>query len=376
MSSFTTRSKLKMASVGDVHLGHPKNPTWRILENLSREFPDNAETASLDAIWIVGDFFDDLLAFTGTDETDIFLWVSNFLRLCKKHNIIVRILKGTPSHDWDQPQVFLTINELAQIGANIKYVRDLSVEYIEELGIRVLYVPDEWETTTEKTLSQIRELFRAKGIDRVDYALMHGQFDFQLPEHVKAQKHDSEAYLDLVSGLIFIGHVHTSRFYKRILPCGSFDRLAHNEEEAKGHVRVTAHENGEHDIKFVENKRAMKFITVCCLGLSLEDTLNKVEMIVSGLEDGSHVRIEAETTNPILNSMEILIRKFPLYNWSKIARDLSVQEEESEAITEAVFVPITITKDNIVQLLMDRLLNNGSSQEILEGATRILDEVK
>jgi len=65
------------------------------------------------------------------------------------------------------------------------------------LDIWVGFVPDESAPTTYQKLSQIHDLLRTKGLDQVDQIFMHGQFGYQLPPHVKPQKHSSDAYLSI-----------------------------------------------------------------------------------------------------------------------------------------------------------------------------------
>lgn len=367
----SNRSELKIASISDIHLGHRRNTTAEIVANLRQAFPDNAETADLDIIFIAGDVFDDLLSYPDPDIAQIQLWIFYMLQLCKKHNILLRVLEGTPSHDWKQSEQFVNINTAAGIGANIQYVKDLSIEYIQEHDIHVLYVPDEWDTA-DKTLSQVHNLLRAKGLTHVDYAVMHGVFEFQLPPHVKAQKHNSADYLAIVRELIFIGHDHIFKQYERIIVHGSFDRLAHGEEGPKGHIRAHVR-NGDRQIRFVETTNAKRFVTMSCFNLTLEETLEVVDKRVGSLPDGSHIRVEANADHPLFANMEVLIRRYPLLIWSKLPRDPEI--EEHVVVEETVYVPMTITKDNLSPLLMERLANKNVTGEVLDAAKTILTEV-
>lgn len=380
MTSTSNRSDIKIAVFSDIHLGHRRNPTVEILRNLYVALPDSPETAELDALFFAGDVFDDLLSLTDADLFEIDMWIAYVLRLCKKYNIVCRVLKGTPSHDWDQSQRFEAINEVAEIGADLKYVKTLSVEYIEQIGKTVLYVPDEWEITTDKTLSQVRELLRAKGLDKVDIGIMHGQFDYQVPEMLRARipVHDSKAYLSLVSGVIAIGHVHRFSQYKWIVAQGSTDRLTHGEEEPKGHVRITLRRDGTRDIKFVETVGAKKFVTVTCVGMDIDQTLNEIGRVAGDLPAGSFVRVEADDTNPIFTNMDVLIRHFPLFTFSKLARDTGEDSEVQveEIVDETLFVPITITDENIHPLLMARLSADPNLPEAVHSrASYLLKEL-
>lgn len=362
---------LQIASVSDIHLGHRRNETREIIANLRRAFPDSPATAKLDLLVLVGDVYDGLLSLPDEEVQEIDFWIEYVLRMCKKHDIVLRVLEGTPSHDWKQSQRFVTINEITGIGADLKYVKDLSIEYIEKLDISVLYVPDEWDTTTERTYAQVQELLKAKGLAQVDFAFMHGQFEFQLPEHVKAQKHNSTLYLEIVKYLVFIGHVHTHSRYERIIAQGSFDRLSHGEEGPKGHVRATVRPNGEADVVFVENQHAKLFLTVDCTDLTLEQTLVKIEQFVQGLPDGSNVRVQAGPDNPVFTNMELLIRSHPMLTWSKKVDE--VKQDLPELVeVETVYVPITLSKDNLEGLLLERLANNNADALTLQAAKSIL----
>lgn len=377
MTRSGTRSNriIHLASISDIHLGHRRNSTRDIVDNLYKAFPDNAETGDLDMIFLVGDVFDDLLSLNNEAVTDIDLWIGDFLTMAKKWDISVRVLEGTPSHDWKQSQRFSVINEVAEIGADLKYVKDLSIEYIERYGISVLYVPDEWENSTDKTYSQVKQLLRAKGLEQVDFAFMHGQFEFQLPPQVHAQKHDSQSYLDIVKHLVFIGHVHVSSSYERIFAQGSFDRLSHGEEGPKGHLRASVYENGDYYVDFIENLGAKKFITVNCLDIDLSEAFKRIEKRIAKLPAGSYVRIEVNNDAEILGNFDVLAQKYPSFIWNKLVR--GVEEGVASIVEEeTAYIPITITRDNITGMIMERLTNTGNlHSQLLNLASTILEEV-
>lgn len=371
----TALKPLQIATISDIHLGHKRNPAHELVPKLYRAFPDNGETAELDMIVIVGDLFDSLLIAPNETFSWADPWIGYMLRLCAKHDIVLRVLEGTPSHDWKQSERFNTIESIVKSGCDFKYVKELAVEYIESLGLHVLYVPDEWETTTEKTLEQAQALIRAKGLQQVDFAFMHGQFEHQLPEFVRAQKHSSAEYLKLVKHLIFIGHVHTHSHYERIHAQGSFDRLAQNEEGPKGHLRAQVIGN-EYNVRFIENTEAKRFVTVDCQHLSLEDTLARIDQAALRLPEGSYVRVRGDETNPIFSSMEELIRRWPLLVWSKDVVSPDTPSPETARLQESeTYVPITLTKDNLGSLLLERLvLKHVPTAEVLAAAEEILKE--
>lgn len=367
-------NQLHMAVVSDIHLGHRHNSTIDIVRNLKNAFPDNATTGELDIICLAGDIFDDLWYLNDRDLSEVDSWIASLLHVAKKHDILIRVLEGTPSHDWKQSVRFETIKKVTGIDADLKYVKDLSIEYIERFDINVLYVPDEWDST-ETTLKQVHELLRAKGLDKVDYAIMHGQFEYQLPAHIKdIPRHSSEAYLKIVKELIFIGHIHVHTRFDRIIAQGSFDRLSHGEEGPKGHVRARVYKNGIRDVEFIENVNAKKFVTVRCNNMGLEDTFNEIDDQVGNLPDGSMIRIEAEHDHPIFTNMDALFRRHPMFSWSKLPRK---EEAEEKLMVEddTIFVPITITRENLPALLLERVAGKGVTEEVFHAAELNLMEV-
>ena len=60
----------------------------------------------------------------------------------------------------------------------------------------------------------------------------------------------------------FFGHVHKRSTYKKIEVAGSFDRLAHGEEEPKGFLDVTYYSEDNRVVKFVENKDAEVYTSI------------------------------------------------------------------------------------------------------------------
>lgn len=366
----------KLAVVSDIHLGHKRNTTEFILANLKAAFPNNAETAELDMIVLAGDVFDGLLQLPDEVIYQIELEIIRLLKLCKSHDIVLRVLEGTPSHDWKQSVRFKIHNE--EIGCDFQYVDKLAIEYIEKFDSHMLYVPDEWDDSTEKTLSQVHQLMTLKNIKKVDYAFMHGQFEHQLPDYVKAPKHSSKSYLSIVDKLIFIGHVHVFSVFERIIAQGSFDRLSHGEEEAKGHVRAVVRSSEDYELKFVENVGARKFITIECAGLDLNETLKEIITRVATIPDGAFVRVSCLPDNPILTSMDQLISKFPLITWSKkeISEDEEKERIKDETLDDETFVPITITRDNIAKLVLERLMLRETPVHLQTRAEQLITEMK
>lgn len=362
--------------LSDIHLGNKRNTSEEIISNLEEHFKDNQAFSELDLIVLAGDIFDSLL--NSIDVLIIDVWIARFLRLCKKHDVLVYVLEGTPSHDWMQSSRFIYINEkISNIDANIIYIKDLSIWYEEKFDMNFLFVPDEWSASTEQTLSQVRDLLRNKGLKQVDYAFMHGNFEFQIPSHIRIQKHDSRAYLELVKYNIYIGHIHNYSNFERIYAQGSFDRLSHGEEEPKGYLKTVMYPDGHNEVTFIENKNAKKFTTLDCIKLTVDEIIEKAKKETSELPQGSYVRILAEYQNPIFTSMDIIMRNVPHCQWSKHPKDLDGDKDLSvTSIDEQEgYIPIEIHKGNIRELMVNRLNSLPIETTVHKKAVQYLDDI-
>lgn len=342
------------AFISDIHLAHPRTHTYAIIENLRKAFPDSADTGNLDAIFLAGDVFDRLMNLPQDEVDAIQEWIADFLRICAKWNILVRVLEGTPSHDWHQSKQFVNVNNSLGKPAKLKYVETLSIEVIEELGgLSVLYVPDEWNADASVTWNQVQELLTLHGMQNVDLACMHGSFDYQLPIQ-SVKNHNSENYLSIVKHYITIGHVHIRSERGHILAQGSFDRLSHGEESAKGHYRACISPDGNYHW-FVENAGAKIYKTLDCR----EQTLSEVIEILEGLEelpDGSNFRLLIKRGSIVQNGLKELRQRFPQFKIVTQMDELKTQEEAVLVQDNVPLVkPITITPTNIGHMVEDRL---------------------
>lgn len=357
-------SRFRIASVGDIHLGHPRTETVDILHRLTKAFPDTSETGDLDLIVLEGDVFDRQLAASDANWREVVIWVDWFLRMCARRNIIVRVLEGTRSHDWGQSSIFETVQSICNIELDLRYVDTVSVEH-HALGFSVLYVPDDWKPDNNDTYMEVMQLFKEEGIEQVDFAVMHGTFEHQLPPNVDAPIHVAERYLALVRHYIFVGHIHYSSVFKRILAAGSFDRLGHNEEGPKGHFRLTVDPKHGDEIVFVENTEAQTYLTLDCTGYTLEQALDRLHTLAPTLREGSYLRIAAHRDSPLLVNMEQLRRQYPHVSWSTKATIGDLPQSNLLVDLRGMHEEIEITSRNVVDLLNKRMVSKNHAPDLI-----------
>lgn len=363
---------LRIASISDIHLNHRRTKTEFIIQNLNTYFSNDEFLSQVDLLVFVGDVFDDLISMSNEDVSLIQSWIAKCLRLCARYNVCVRVLEGTPSHDRNQSNTFVTINEIhAKNGASevdLKYVKTLSIEHITRFGIDVLYVPDEWNHDTADTLVEVKTLLKTKGLTQVDYTFLHGCFNYQIPEITKQNiKHNEPDYLALTKHLIFVGHVHKHSRFERIYSNGSFDRLAQNEEEAKGFLYAIV-DGSDYTVKFIVNKTAKRYVSIKSYHDDLADSLKMIDKKVANLPNGSYVRVETSYLNPISGGVDTLKVRWPLFNWSVEIKEKGNTEKITSLVDDVVYTPIIINKETLYNLVIDRLAPFNLHPEILERA--------
>lgn len=367
-------SKLRAISVSDIHLGHRKTPTQHIVRSLRAAFRDSEAMENVDVIFIVGDLFDGPLQHHSEAAVESQLWIFDFLRMCAKRNIIVRVLEGTRSHDWKQSVWLTVVKAIGEINVDLKWVQTLSIEYIEKLDATVLYVPDEWRTETDQTWLEVNQLLAEKGLEKVDFTLLHGAFDKQMPEFVDCQKHNSERYSSITRMNVFAGHIHKSWSYLNILGNGSFDRLAHGEEEPKGYWLVD-YRDGVPSAKFVINEHSMIYKTIVCDDLDIDAALKKIERETKGLADGSHLRIQSKSTDTITHAIDQIKKTYRQFQWETKTSDAKTSQAKMLVDHRPVNRHVAITADNFRSLMMERLGQMSNDYEVLEECGRCFDEM-
>jgi hypothetical protein len=365
--------KLSIICFGDVHLGHNSTKSEWILPNLYAITKPAEVARTTDFIFIEGDLFDHLLYLNNKSLGPIQTWVIYLLNYCKRNDIALRVLEGTPGHDMRQSQLFEDLNSGFNIGCDLKYVTDLHYEYHEKTGVSILYLPDEHRPECSESLELAKRLLSEQGVDKVDFILMHGAFDYQLPEIVK-NKHDNKMWQALVNHYIFVGHVHQFSQHGKILAAGSLDRLCHGDETPKGHIYLTISDSGD-TINFIENTNAKIYSTIDCKGISVEKALAKIKHTVSKFPKESFIRVKAFKTDNIAVALDVLKVEYPDFNW-KLEREDEFAKTNLDLAIEITlqqnYTPIDLTKENIPILLAEALRNKGVCEDKITRALQLL----
>lgn len=356
--------KLKYLTISDIHLGNQRNTASEIIKNLNTSFNyfDGSLYTDIDILFLDGDIFDTIVESRSPVYHEIVRWVSRLIHFCSRCNIKLRVLEGTPSHDWRQSKIFDTQVDLLRIldiEIDFLYIDTVYIEHMKDIDLYILYVPDEANSTSKITFNQVKSLMKSMDISKVDIAHMHGMFGYQLPMVSSEQAHLESDYLDITKYFIHIGHIHSHSKYARIIAQGSFDRLSHNEEEPKGFViSYIDRVNDVATYEFIENKNAKSFVTLRFKDTdSLSYCNDLIDKTVESLRPGSYLRISAPDEHEIYKSFDGL-KKF--YT-SKVVLDKKTNKKESTALIDDVtymaenYKPITIKRENIATLIFEEL---------------------
>ena len=340
---------MKYIVTSDDHLGHVKTPTSHIANSFIKHVLCQLNKDA-DALFIAGDLFDRLLDLNSKEAQIIIKFINYLLEYCYVNNILLRVLEGTPSHDWQQSQTLVELNEIrGDRKCDLKYHKVLDIEYIDRINKYVLYIPDEWTNSHSDMERQIKEKLNAYNITKVDIAILHGQFAYQFAGRPYHGFHYREEYfLNLVSGFIHVGHYHVYNPMDRILPNGSLERLAHGEEDPKGYIVVN-----DDTYTFIENTDAWIYKT---LNITAATTLERLDKQIAKYPHGSYIRLLLNKDHPFNLTFGELKLRYLDYNLKKITKENVAERIKATYIlsdAEIEFDNKFILEANIHQTLLD-----------------------
>lgn len=244
-----------IASIADIHFGNRRVPSKYTIDNIKKYlFPLISE---IDVLFIAGDVFDGLISLDNQEAILAFDIINELLRLCNRHDVIMRIVRGTYSHDHKQLNFITKLYNIFYPSMDYKLYETISVEYIRKYDMSVLYIPDNLPFQSKyDIIDHINKLLQVVNVKQVDYVIMHGELS-----HLTFKFNDKvlsiDDFDDICKHYVLSGHIHKPLLYKKSISIGSFNRLAHNEEEAKGFWLIK-----DNIPKFIENEDAILFRTL------------------------------------------------------------------------------------------------------------------
>ncbi len=349
--------------ISDIHLFHGRTKTHEIIEHLDVFFGnyDGSVWSTLDLIIIAGDLFDQPIDLGTHEVNEACTWLTRLMYFCNHFGIALRIMEGTPSHDSKQSRIseilFKRFPDL-----DYKYISDITIDKIvskTNVVIHTLFVPDKIRDNERIAFRDVQELMTEKCLDMVDISVTHGMYyhlcDYAInTDHL----HFVDDYESITKHFVSNGHVHTFNVHGRIITEGSFDRLAHGEEEAKGGVYFEIHQDNPSLDKylFVENKLAKQYRAVTLKSNDRDKSLAAVSKVFDSLPMGAYAEIRAKKDHPLILGFSEIKKLYPQLNVTKKIIDTNKPAAtKATELTTTEYVPLPINKSNIVDMIMGEL---------------------
>lgn len=353
---------LKCISISDIHLGINRIPADSIPARL-RTYLYPHLTKDLDILFIVGDFFDGDISMSSQVSHESLLVISELVHLAIQNDFLIRVVQGTFSHDKHQLQCFTTSKPVYNRHNEevVKVFNTIDIEFIKSLNTSIMYIPD--DLATKDAIGAIRACLDNNSVTQVDIMLHHGYFTHLLPRgmpHTPSNTLDETVVAKLVKGIVLNGHIHSSSVHKKVVNNGSFDRLAHGEEESKGFfVFKLYRSNNKVELKFIRNKKATIRHTVNLIYFK-DDIVSalqkfKEELHIAGEDaDGDifFIRVFSDNLNIRQGAIEYAINTFPNVKMEiKKTRSVAVDKAISD-LHRLSGLPV-ITDSNLPSRVLD-----------------------
>lgn len=368
----------KMVCVSDLHFGSPRIDAADLYSKLKMFLYPEVKDAHL--VTIGGDLYDQLLTINSKAHKYAALFIHDLFVHSAKTGTEIRILHGTFSHDRDQLSIF---NTFAFPETKYRIVNEIEVEEIPrfrcgletiEMPLRIGYLPDNLAyTKSQEAVDHLRRAMDVVGYTQLDLIIGHGTFDYALPKEVSM--HGSSAYtLDqlssVVAGPIVMGHIHTSSRKYNCYYTGSFERMAHGEEERKGFYVFTKDikNTGGWRAKFIENKFATPFVTITPKGTDISEiTRDFVEQVKTKIPRLSGY-VRAVHDQPEVRAVlhKVCAQQFPNITFSsKTSGELTGERQlKVDDIDLTTVDDIKPTRNNLEEIIWQFLTEHDEAKDI------------
>lgn len=267
MTVSNDRDSFRVVFLTDIHFGASHLDSNELKCKLE-EFLYPVLRSGIDVLVIGGDFFDNAIVLDTTTAKRSIECLKDFIQLSVEYNFAIRAIRGTYTHDRNQLGIItsLATNRSFRkecVKPDVKYFDDIAVDVVK--GYSFLFMPDNLPyRNLSEACAKARFEIEERNLAQADFMVGHGYFKHVLPDVIKdcTEAYTEEMVRPLVKRCVMMGHVHTSSVYDDFIYYGgSFDRMAHGEEETKGFFTFTV--TGDILVpEFVTNLEAVPHYTV------------------------------------------------------------------------------------------------------------------
>lgn len=375
-------NEISILVTGDLHVASRSVDNKKIVDSINR-ITSSSILEYTDSLIINGDFLDRRVSLASDEASDFILLSLGILARCKKYNVSLDVLEGTPSHDNKQPFIMTLFDTYLKDADKypLRYIDRVSVldllstkkEQVRKIfgrDLKVLFIPDEVSTDSQVTWGMVKETLTLNSVDKVDMSYLHGTFRYQEPMFTE-KSHSEENYESITNGKIIINHWHLpSSKGDKIRAPGSLERLRHGEEETKGFYYCFLSPDGD-SVKvreyFVINDEATIFMTINVTGMSLNDVYNLIDVMIVENPD-IRLRFELSRLDPLYPSLSEIKSKY---------RSIKITEKIADSETEKLIdfdsidndVTFSIRPDNLLDLVLNKI---DDSEDLIKENIKIL----
>jgi hypothetical protein len=343
--------KVNSLFLADIHFGVRHTP--HMFDELMAIIPKTLIENDIKILFIAGDYFDKELV--GSHKYYATKFFANIASICNDNKIILRMIKGTISHEQNQLVGFFGSTKILLPDLDFKIVN--TVEEEEILGLKVLYIPE--EPVLDQT--SYYEPFKQR---KYNIIVGHGTWDFvdkssfllgnNSLEKMAPPVHLVKEWDDVLEkGFCVFGHIHNAPEHKnKYFYTGSFSRWVYGEEKPKGFlISETDTDTLEYNVTFIENELAPKYQTMTfedAVGFSnlkeqsILDVRRKLKELVDKNSE-NRVRINVTDLTPteivLLQKAASTIDSIDLSIESKKMEEILLEEQEENNMHDYVIHP-------------------------------------
>ena len=305
--------KFSFLAIGDIHWGAINYKT--LYNELNEYFISYLENNDIDAIFILGDYFNHKLSLNEKSSIYAIKFLEKIISISykKNKNFILRIIKGTNSHDLDQLEIFSKMKWPYKI--DTKFIFNVSDEILSN-GLRILYLPEEYVKSKKDYYKN--HLYNED--NEYDFCFGHGNLknimkSIKLEKNILSAKEFTLEDFSCINQIVLFGHYHINSIYKnKLYYTGSFTRWKYGEENPKGfyHCIYDFNKNTT-KMKFIENKSAKIYKTININSLINNDLLkieDKIKEIENYKNEYDNIRFIISNNNIDKNDVISLITNY------------------------------------------------------------------
>ncbi|WPH64265.1 metallophosphatase [Staphylococcus phage vB_StaM_PB50] len=347
----------KTVAIADLHYGkkNPKKLTDELNEYFVKYIEDNND---IDMVVISGDLFDRVIRFNEPSGKEVLEFMDRMFTLSEEKNFLLRLLKGTKTHDFNQLDVF-NQNELEY--NNFKIINTLESELVKHNGkeVNLLYIPEEYPDDKKEFYN---ELLYSVEDNTYDNIFGHGMIDFVtfVPDEDDSENPvksapilESKELMRVTKGVTVYGHIHDFHEYKdKVYYCGSYSRYSFKDTEDKGFLVIENNlDEDDYNVELILNEKAPTYVTINMDQYENLTEQKKLEIINELRQENDYVRFVSTSKDDvdIIKQISSSDKNIKVQFNNKNIKEVKVDEKYQFILDDELDVPETIIKFNSIK---------------------------